>query len=427
MANNAASNIRVLIVDDFAETRENIRKLLQFEPDIEVVGMARSGREGIQLAKETKPNVVLMDINMPDMDGIQATEIISKEVPIAQIVIVSVQSDTDYLRRAMLAGARDFLSKPPPADELVNTIRRLGGLSRQREMLIASQPSMAGGGAAGAKGVAGKVITVYSPKGGAGCTMLATNLALALHTNDNKVLLVDANLQFGDVGVFLNLQGKYSLVSLAERADEIEEEFIQDVVTSHSSGVKVLLGAPTPEDGELVGAVQLKKVLEKLREYFNYVIVDTSSVLRDVELTIFDSSDRVLLIATPDIPSLANIKKFFDMVEKLDVPADRVVLVLNRVDRRGGITAANVEETLKHAVAGQILLDDKTVLASINSGVPFITGPRSIGPVQGILDLAQRLRNDFAPKEVVAAGDDRKGKPAGKLQPAKSSSLFQRR
>src|SRR5713226_6949726 len=410
MANNAGPNIRVLIVDDFAETRENIRKLLQFESDIDVVGMARSGREGIQLAKETKPNVVLMDINMPDMDGIQATEIIAKEVPIAQIVIVSVQSDTDYLRRAMLAGARDFLSKPPPADELINTIRRLGDMSRQRELMMAAQPAMGSSGSLSQKGLAGKVITVYSPKGGAGCTMLATNLALALHTDDNKVLIVDANLQFGDVGVLLNLQGKYSLVSLAERADEIEEDFIQSVVASHSSGVKVLLGPPTPEDAELVGAVQLKKVIEKLREYFHYVIVDTSSVLRDVELTMFDSSDRVLLIATPDIPSLANIKKFFDLIEKLEYPPDRVVLVLNRVDRRGGITAANVEETLKHAVAGQILLDDKTVLASINSGVPFITGPRSIGPVQGILDLAQRLRNDFAPKAAAAAGDDRKGK-----------------
>jgi pilus assembly protein CpaE len=425
MANNAAPNIRVLIVDDFAETRENIRKLLQFEPDIEVVGMARSGREGIQLAKETKPNVVLMDINMPDMDGIQATEIIAKEVPTAQIVIVSVQSDTDYLRRAMLAGARDFLSKPPPADELVNTIRRLGTISRQREELIASQPSLAGGGLAGAKGLAGKVITVYSPKGGAGCTMLATNLALALHTADNKVIIVDANLQFGDVGVFLNLQGKYSLVSLAERADEIDEEFLQSVVATHSSGVKVLLGPPTPEDAELVGAVQLKKVINALREYYHYVIVDTSAVLRDVELTLFDASDRVLLVATPDIPSLANIKKFFDLVEKLEYPPDRVVLVLNRVDRRGGITAANVEETLKHTVAGQILLDDKTVLSSINSGVPFITGPRSIGPVPGILEIAQRLRSDFAPKEAVPA--DGKGKAGAKPQPAKPSSLFQRR
>src|SRR5690349_23797078 len=151
MANNTAPHIRVLIVDDFAETRENIRKLLQFENDIEVVGMARTGREGIQLAKETRPHVVLMDINMPDMDGIQATEIIAKDVPSAQIIIVSVQSDTDYLRRAMLAGARDFLSKPPPADELVNTIRRLGQLSQQREALISSQPAL-GGLAGGAKG-----------------------------------------------------------------------------------------------------------------------------------------------------------------------------------------------------------------------------------------------------------------------------------
>src|SRR5439155_1148619 len=82
-----------------------------------------------------------------------------------------------------------------------------------------ARPALAGPGGAGAKGLDGKVITVYSPKGGAGCTMLATNLALALHTTDNKVIIVDANLQFGDVGVFLNLQGKYSLVSLAERAD----------------------------------------------------------------------------------------------------------------------------------------------------------------------------------------------------------------
>jgi pilus assembly protein CpaE len=419
MANNEEHKTRVLIVDDIAETRENIRKLLQFEADIEVVGMARTGREGIQLAKETRPHVVLMDINMPDMDGIQATEIIAKDVPSAQIIIVSVQSDTDYLRRAMLAGARDFLSKPPPADELVNTIRRLGQLSQQREALISSQPSFGGPGG-GAKGLAGKVISVYSPKGGAGCTMLATNLAVALHTEDTKVVVVDANLQFGDVGVFMNLQGKFSLVHLAERSGEEDDDFLQSVLVTHPSGVKVLLGPPTPEDAELVNAPQLKKVLETLRPHFHYIIVDTSAVLRDVELALFDSSDRVLLVATPDIPSLANIKKFFDLVDKLEYPPEKLLLLLNRVDRRGGISAAAVEETLKHAVRGQIQLDDKTVLASINSGVPFVTGPRSLPPVQGVLDLAQRLREEFTPKEPVPADDRPKKAPA-------RPSIFQRR
>jgi pilus assembly protein CpaE len=249
-------------------------------------------------------------------------------------------------------------------------------------------------------------------------------LSLALQGEERKILIVDANTQFGDVGVFLNLQGKYSLVSLVERADEIDEEFLQHALASHPSGVKVLLGPPTPEDAELVTAAGLKKVLETLREHFHYILVDTASVLRDVELTIFDVSDRVVLVATPDIPSLANIKKFLDLIDKLEVSSEKIMLVLNRVDRRGGITAANVEETLKHTVRAQILLDDKTVLSSINSGVPFITGPKTLAPVQGILDLGARLRDEFAPKEAVPDGGR---KAPAKVTPPKAPSLFQRR
>ena len=115
---------RVLVVDDIAETRENIRKLLQFEADIEVIGAARTGKEAVQLTDELKPDVVLMDINMPDMDGITATEMIRQRNPVSQIVILSVQSDPSYMRRAMLAGARDFLTKPPSIDEFTAAVRR---------------------------------------------------------------------------------------------------------------------------------------------------------------------------------------------------------------------------------------------------------------------------------------------------------------
>jgi pilus assembly protein CpaE len=413
-----ASQIKVLIVDDIAETRENIRKILQFEPDMDVVGMARTGREGIQLAKEFKPNVILMDINMPDMDGIQATEVIAKEVPIAQIVIVSVQSDTDYLRRAMLAGARDFLPKPPPVDEMVNTIRRLGEMSRQREAMLAATPApTAAVGAGGRKGAAeGKIITVYSPKGGVGKTTIAVNLAIAMQDNESKVLVVDANRQFGDAGVFFYLQSKYSLVSIMDQ--ELEPDLINSVVATHASGVKVMLAPPTPEDAELVTASQLKKALDGLRQFFSYIVVDTASVLSDVELSVFDASDRILLVATPDIPTLANVKKFFDLVEKLEYPPEKVVLVLNRVAKSGGISAANVAETIKHQVKGQVLADEK-VLASINQGVPFITGPKNFPPSLGIFELAQKLKEEFAPKET----DDKK-KPA---EEKKKPSLFQRR
>ncbi len=205
-----ADKIRVLIVDDVADTRENVRKLLQFESDVDVVGAARSGKEGIQLSQELDPDVVLMDINMPDIDGIAATESIRQKSPQVQVIILSVQNDQNYMRRAMLAGARDFLTKPPVGDELISAIRRASEMSRSErskssQMRLASSALPGSGQIAGAGMVGftpGKIITIYSPKGGTGCTTIAVNLALTLHNQDTRVVLVDANLQFGDVAIF---------------------------------------------------------------------------------------------------------------------------------------------------------------------------------------------------------------------------------
>ena len=82
-----ADTIRVLIVDDIPETRDHLTKLLGFESDIDVVGSAASGAEAITLATDMTPDVVLMDINMPDMDGIAATELLARAVPTASVEI----------------------------------------------------------------------------------------------------------------------------------------------------------------------------------------------------------------------------------------------------------------------------------------------------------------------------------------------------
>ena len=182
----AGDKIRVIIVDDVSETRENVRKLLQFESDVEVVGLARTGTEAIQISQELNPDVVLMDINMPDMDGISATEAIRAKQPAVQVVILSVQSDQNYMRRAMLAGARDFLTKPPMGDELISAIRRAGAMAqaeRSKSIPVQALPAAGNVGilAPGFGAPKGKIITVYSPKGGTGCTTLAVNLALTLH------------------------------------------------------------------------------------------------------------------------------------------------------------------------------------------------------------------------------------------------------
>src|SRR6478609_5584963 len=128
--------IRVMIVDDIPETRDNFAKLVMFERDIEVIDTAGTGAEAIEKARQLQPDVVLMDINMPDMDGLRATEIINAELPGVAVIIMSVQGEQDYLRRAMLAGARQFLIKPCTGDELVDSIRQVYRLEANKRRMM---------------------------------------------------------------------------------------------------------------------------------------------------------------------------------------------------------------------------------------------------------------------------------------------------
>src|SRR5947209_3718567 len=174
-----ADLIRVLIVDDIPETRDHLSKLLGFESDVEVVGTAPGGSEAIEQAKVLKPDVVLMDINMPGMDGITATEKLASEVPTAAVVMMSVQGEADYLRRSMLAGAREFLVKPFSADELTASIRQVYARERDKQsrFVPAAVAGPSNGSSEGHDPAA--IVAVFSPKGGVGRTTIAVNLAVA--------------------------------------------------------------------------------------------------------------------------------------------------------------------------------------------------------------------------------------------------------
>src|SRR5215217_455650 len=162
-----ADRIKVLIVDDIPETRDHLSKLLGFESDVEVVGAAAGGPEAIEMATALKPDVVLMDINMPGMDGITATEKLAADVPTAAVIMMSVQGEADYLRRSMLAGAREFLVKPFSSDELTASIRQVW--TREKDKASRYAPVVAGsntggGGGADGSGEPANVVAVFSPK-----------------------------------------------------------------------------------------------------------------------------------------------------------------------------------------------------------------------------------------------------------------------
>ncbi len=400
----AGDKIRVVIVDDVSETRENVRKLLQFESDVDVVGLARTGREAIQITQELNPDVVLMDINMPDMDGITATEAIHAQQPAIQVVILSVQSDQNYMRKAMLAGARDFLTKPPMGDELISAIRRAGAMAQtERAKNVQVQPLPTAGNI-GLMPVysapKGKIVTVYSPKGGSGCTTIAVNLALTLHNEDTRVALVDGNLQFGDVAVFVNEQGKNTIVDLAPRAEELDPEIVDEVMLKHAaSGLHILAAPPRPEYAEKVSSGQFARVLEYLKQIYSYIVVDAASMLTDVTLAAIDVSDLVVLVSTQDIPSIKNCRLFLDLSQTLGIERERILFVMNRYDKRINITPERVAENLKQEVSSVIPLDEATVVKAVNRGVPFVLESKNQPASRGIFSLAENVRARIAAQE----------------------------
>jgi pilus assembly protein CpaE len=404
--------IRVLVVDDIPETRDHLTKLLGFESDIDVVGAAASGREALEMAVRLSPDVVLMDINMPDMDGITATEQLSSSAPGAAVVMMSVQGEADYLRRSMLAGAREFLVKPFSSDELTASIRQVSARERDKQSRLAIAPaahaSSNGTGTTGGESrEPGQIVAVFSPKGGVGRTTVAVNLAVAAATELGKrVVIMDGSFQFGDVGVLLNLNPRSkSIADLIPELDVGELDSIDTFLIEHTAGIRVLLAPPSPETAEMITAAGVKKVLESLRMNHDLVVVDCTAFFNDTTLAILDSADVILTMLSLEITSIKNMRLFLEVSEQLGYESGKVRLVLNRADSALGIRVADVEHSIGRKVDETIVRDGRSVVYALNRGVPFFLSNREAQVSQDILRLASSVVGE---RSKTGADDSRK-------------------
>lgn len=407
------SVITVLLVDDIPETRENIRKLLAFEEDeFQVIGSVGTGREALQMAHELHPDIVIMDINMPDMDGLQATNEITKTLPGTGVIMMSVQTDQNYLKKAMQAGARSFLYKPVDPDELYSTIRmvykQMEAARRSQRIVdvpIESSRKLTSLQTTDGSVRAGHVIVVYSPSGGAGCTTIATNLASGLMKKNIKVLLVDADLQFGDVGVFLKLSSQTTLVDVVAKVDDLDTDFFDTIAATHESGLRVLLGPQRPEfAADITDPSAIARVIEKVAVGYDFIVVDTSRHFDEALISLMDMATKIVLVATPTLAHVKNTRFVLDLFEKLGYPPEKITFVLNRVEdekarNRVTVPTDTIERYLKRKVDAKLPNNEAVVLSAVNKGVPAIALARdrskAQSPVREMIDFSEKLFSEL--------------------------------
>ncbi len=398
-----SDKIRALIVDDVAATRENIKKLMEFHPEIEAVGQAGTGEEAIALAKALRPDVILMDINMPGMDGIEATERLSLEVPDAAVIIMSVQGEQEYLRRAMMAGAKNYLTKPFTGDELIHAAK--DAYNRERKVREALRAKTA-------DKKQGKIICIFSGKGGAGKTTLAVNLAVALAGRPlTKVALVDADIQFGDVSLALNVPARSTLADVVAEKENPDDEVLSPYMAIYSDQLHILAAPARPEQAESITGKLVGAVLKQLRQSYDLVLVDTASAFNEATIAALDAADSVLLVAGLELPAVKNTKLALEIMQSLGYDDEKIMLVLNRATPEGGIEAGEVETTLKRRFVAAIPTDARTVASSINQGLPFVLSH----PATAVARQMQSLAGLVAPPEMVAAEAETKNPRRFKL------------
>jgi pilus assembly protein CpaE len=381
--------IHVLIVDDTAETRANLSKLLLFDEQVAVVGEAGDGSEAIEMARELQPDVILMDINMPVMDGISATEQLSVDLPQTGIIILSVQGEQEYLRKAMAAGAREYLIKPPAIDDLTRTIHQVYELQQKRKLSRAEAEEPVAR--------PGEIVTLFSTKGGVGKSTIAVNIGVALAQSGKKAVIVDLNLQFGDVAMLLNLTPRRTIADVAGEADLSKTMIPDGYIMTHASGLRVLPAPLRPEYAEMVTAAQIGQILHVLQTQYEYIIVDTRPVFDDITLAALDQSGLILLVANLDVLTIKSLKLGLEVMASLHYESAKLKLVLNQATLEAGIAPHDLESSLQFPVGYRLPCDPKTALAAVNKGIPIVSGEPKTPLGEGLTKLARFLAGNTEP------------------------------
>ncbi len=376
--------IKVLVIGRSDERRAALLAMLA-APDIGNAQQVKSGPTALDRVESMDPDVAVILMGEGESDAFALCERIYLSKPRCAVLMVAESLDVDSLQKALAAGATNLVGWPDNGAVLQDAV--FAAHTRRNMHLGALNDKRKGG-------PINKVITVFGTKGGIGKSTIAVNLAVKLAQMNRKVALIDLDLQFGDVGVFLDIEAKDTIAELVRDNTNLDIDTIRNYMVLHSSGVHVLCAPNSPEYADVVTGGHVEKIINAVKGYYDYVIIDTPPMLNECVLTAIESSAQVLFILGLDISILRNAKICLNLLDSLQ-QTEKITMVINReVD--GSVTLKDVQRIVNQPIVARFPSDWKLAVASLNKGVPFVVGAPNSGLAKSLSQFAQGLA--VAPK-----------------------------
>lgn len=350
--------LKVVVLADTMDFRLKAKTLLASD-DIAVAAYADFDSTVLPKIEGLYPDVVICACTETTPNVFEIAQNIYCRLHGCAVVLISQEVSVELVNRAMQSGIRQVLPASVTAEQLRDCIRKASIIEKQR---FADLPQRRNGRC--------RVLGFFSGKGGTGKTTMAVNTAVALAQTGAKVIILDCDLQFGDVSLHLDLNPKETIVELVQEQSTMTIDLINGFTQLHSSGVTVLCAPRSPEFAEYVTAKHLETIVDILRPYYEYIILDFPPAFNDLSIAGIESCDMLYLIYNLDISSLKNAKTCIAILDSLQ-QKDKVRLIINK-NTDSMLKIRDYEAMLDMKVFGTVTQDTRSAANSLNSGSPFV-------------------------------------------------------
>jgi len=372
-----AEKLSIVLVDADGSVRKMLKNQLDKMENVKLASESKQIEQAFESVRRIKPDIIILELPKDATNTLRWTEKVKLELPNTAIFVSSAVKTPELIISAMRAGAQEFLNRPIDPDELKKAIEKILVI---KEKIKTQTPEK------------GRIISVFSKKGGLGVTTLAVNLGVALsQVAEKRAALIDLDLQLGDITSFLNLSPEYNIIDVCDKNGGVDEVKLQGCMTRHQSGVFVLAEPKNPVESENVSPSQIKQILGHLKSMFSYVIVDTPHTFDSRTLESFELSDYIILVTVPNISSIRATKKALGVFRDLGYAPDKVRVIVNRVGKKDQMKAEEIEKTINYPVSWVIPNNYPAVIEAINTGVPLLNHKGDSNVAKSIQDLANDI------------------------------------